>query len=299
MSTGAILSNNIIITCALTGSADSYRINPAVPITPRQIATAALEAESAGASIVHIHVRDPETGKASGRLDLFQEVVERIRGAKSQLILELSCGRGGTYMFDAATLGRAGEGSTLMTARDRVAHVEALRPELCSLDVGSVNFEKLVYMNAPSELREMAQRIRAAGTKPDLEVFELGHIEFGKQLIREGLVETPALFQVVLGVRWGAPATTSALNAMKDAVMGHHWSISDMGSGNPHRTITEGLLLGGSVRVGLEDSVYIEPGVLAKSNAQQVEQAVKQIGYLGFGVASPSEARIALGLNRS
>jgi uncharacterized protein (DUF849 family) len=293
------LSNKIIITCALTGSADSYRINPAIPITPEQIATAALEAERAGASIVHIHVRDPETGKASGRLDLFEDVVGRIRAAKSALILELSCGRGGTYMFDAATPGRAGDGSTILTARDRVAHVESLRPELCSLDVGSLNFEKLVYMNAPSELRDMAQRIRAAGTKPDLEVFDLGHIEFGKQLIREGLVETPALFQIVLGVRWGAPASYQAMSAMKDALAGHHWSVSDIGSGNPHRTIMEGILLGGSVRVGLEDSVYIEPGVLAKSNAQQVEQAVKLISYLGFSVATPSEAREVLGLNRS
>ena len=211
------MSSKIIITCAVTGSAETYRANPAVPITPEQIATAALEAESAGASIAHLHVRDPETGKASGRLDLFRDVVERIRAARSHLILELSCGRGGTYAFDAATPGRAGEGSTLLAAADRVAHVEALRPELCSLDVGSLNFERLVYMNAPSELREMARRIRAAGTKPDLEVFDLGHIEFGKQLVQEGLIETPALFQVVLGVRWGAPATYQAIVAMKEA----------------------------------------------------------------------------------
>ena len=292
------MSNKIIITCALTGSADTYRINPAVPITPAQIATAALDAERAGASIAHIHVRDPETGKQSGRVELFQDVVERIRGAGSKLILELSCGRGGTYMFDAATPGRAGEGSTILTAADRVAHVELLRPELCSLDVGSLNFEKLVYMNAPSELREMARRMRAAGAKPDLEVFELGHIEFGKQLIQEGLIETPALFQIVLGAHWGAPATYHTLVAMKDALEGIHWSVSDLGSGHPHRTVTQGLLLGGSVRVGLEDSIYIEPGVLAKSNAQQVEQVVKLIGYLGFSVASPSEAREMLGLNR-
>jgi uncharacterized protein (DUF849 family) len=292
------MSNKIIVTCAVTGSAETYRTNPAVPITPEQIATAALEAEGAGASIAHIHVREPETGKASGRLDLFQDVVERIRAAGSQLILELSCGRGGTFAFDAGTPGRAGEGSNILTAADRVAQVEALRPELCSLDVGSLNFEKLVYMNAPSELREMARRIRAAGTKPDLEVFDLGHIEFGKQLIQEGLIETPALFQIVLGVRWGAPATCQAMLAMKDALAGLHWSVSDMGSGQPHRTITQGMLLGGSVRVGLEDSIYIEPGVLAKSNAQQVEQAVRQIGYLGFDVASPGEARDMLGLHR-
>jgi uncharacterized protein (DUF849 family) len=292
------LSNKIIVTCALTGSADSYKINPAVPITPAQIATAALEAERAGASIAHIHVRDPETGKASGRLDLFEDVVGRIRAANSQLILELSCGRGGTYMYDAATPGRAGDGSTIFNAGDRVAHVEVLRPELCSLDVGSLNFEKLVYMNAPSELRDMAQRIRAAGTKPDLEVFDLGHIEFGKQLIQEGVIETPALFQIVLGVRWGAPATYPAMLAMKDALAGLHWSVSDMGSVQPHRTITQGILFGGSARVGLEDNIYIEPGVLAKSNAQQVEQVVKQIEYLGFSVASPSEAREILGLKR-
>ncbi|MDB5872599.1 MAG: 3-keto-5-aminohexanoate cleavage enzyme [Ramlibacter sp.] len=292
------MSNKIIITCAVTGSAETFRINPAVPITPEQIATAALEAESAGASIAHLHVRDPETGKSSGRLDLFQDVVERIRAAGSKLILELSCGRGGTYAFDAATPGQAGEGSTILTAANRVAHVEALRPELCSLDVGSLNFEKLVYMNAPSELREMARRIRAAGTKPDLEVFDLGHIEFGKQLVQEGLIETPALFQVVMGVHWGAPATCSAMIAMRDALAGFHWSISDMGSGQPHRTITQGLLLGGSARVGLEDSIYIEPGVLAKSNAQQVEQVARQIRYLGFDVASPSEARDMLGLKR-
>jgi uncharacterized protein (DUF849 family) len=185
-----------------------------------------------------------------------------------------------------------------MRARDRVAHVEAIRPELCSLDVGTLNFEKLVFMNAPSELREMAERIRAAGTKPDLEVFELGHIAFAKQLMQEGLVASPPLFSVVLGVKWGAPATHSSMVAMKDAAADHHWSAVDLGSGHPHRTIAQAILLGGGVRVGLEDSLYIRPGELAKSNAQQVEQTVKLIRYLGFEVASPSEARQILGLNR-
>jgi uncharacterized protein (DUF849 family) len=291
------LSEKIIITCAVTGGADTYLVNPAVPITPEQIATASLEAERAGASIAHLHVRDPKTGKASGSVELFQEVCDRLRAAKSDLILELSCGRGGTYSHDAANPGHAGAGSNMMRARDRVAHVESIRPELCSLDVGTLNFEKLVFMNAPSELREMAERIRSAGTKPDLEVFELGHIEFAKQLMQEGLVESPPLFSVVLGVKWGAPATHAAMVAMKDAASGHHWSVVDLGSGHPHRTIAQALLLGGSVRVGLEDSLYIEPGVLAKSNAQQVEQTVKLIRYLGLEVASPGEARQMLGLN--
>jgi uncharacterized protein (DUF849 family) len=292
------LSEKIIITCAVTGGADTYLVNPAVPITPEQIATASLEAERAGASIAHLHVRDPKTGKASGSVELFQEVCDRIRAAKSDLILELSCGWGGTYSHDATNPGHAGVGSNMMRARDRVAHVETIRPELCSFDVGTLNFEKLVFMNAPSELREMAERIRAAGTKPTLEVFELGHIEFAKQLMQEGLVESPPLFSVVLGVKWGAPATHAAMVAMKDAASGHHWSVVDLGSGHPHRTIAQALLLGGSVRVGLEDSLYIEPGVLAKSNAQQVEQTVKLIRYLGFEVASPSEARRMLGLDR-
>jgi len=292
------LSEKIIITCAVTGSADTYLVNPAVPVTPEQIATAALEAERAGASIAHLHVRDPKTGKASGSVELFQDVCDRIRAAKSDLILELSCGRGGTYSYDAANPGHAGEGSNMMRARDRVAHVESIRPELCSLDVGSLNFEKLVFVNAPSELREMAERIRAAGTKPDLEVFELGHIAFAKQLIQEGLVESPPLFSLVLGVRWGAPATHSSMVAMKDVVSDHHWSAVDLGSGHPHRTTAQAILLGGGVRVGLEDSLYIQPGELAKSNAQQVEQAVKLIRYLDFEVASPSEARQVLGLNR-
>jgi uncharacterized protein (DUF849 family) len=292
-----MLSDKIIITCAVTGSADTYLVNPAVPITPEQIATAALEAERAGASIAHLHVRDPKTGKASGSVELFQDVCDRIRAAKSDLILELSCGRGGTYAYDAANPGHAGDGSNMLPARDRVAHVELIRPELCSLDVGTLNFEKLVFMNAPSELREMAQRIRAAGTKPDLEVFDLGHIEFAKQLIREGLVESPPLFQLVLGVRWGAPATHGSMVAMKDAVSDFHWSGADLGSGHPHRTIAQSILLGGGVRVGLEDSLYIRPGELAKSSAQQVEQTVKLIRYLGSDVASPSEARQVLGLN--
>jgi uncharacterized protein (DUF849 family) len=292
------LSEKIIITCAVTGGADTYLVNPAVPITPKQIATAALEAERAGASIAHLHVRDPKTGKASGSVGLFQEVCDLIRAAKSELILELSCGRGGTYSHDAANPGHAGAGSNMMPARDRVAHVESIRPELCSFDVGTLNFEKLVFMNAPSELREMAARIRAAGTKPDLEVFELGHIEFAKQLMQEGLVESPPLFSVVLGVKWGAPATHAAMVAMKDAAAGHHWSVVDLGSGHPHRTIAQALLLGGGVRVGLEDSLYIRPGELAKSNAQQVEQTVRLIRYLDLEVASPSEAREMLGLDQ-
>jgi uncharacterized protein (DUF849 family) len=290
------LSEKIIITCALTGSADSFLVNPAVPITPEEIAAAALEAESAGAAIAHIHVREPDTGKQSSRVELFEEVMDRIKAANSRLIIELSCGRGGTFSYDDTHPGQAGEGSTMMQGRDRIAHVERLKPELCSLDVGSLNFEKLVFINAPSSLRNMNERIRASGTKPDLEVFELGHIEFAKQMIRESLIEMPPLFQFVLGVRWGAPATVQAMLAMKQAVDGHHWSIADLASGQPHRTIAQGALLGGGVRVGLEDSLYIEPGVLAKSNAQQVEQTVRMLRYLGCEIASPAEARATLGL---
>src|ERR1700674_4466157 len=292
------LSDKIVITCAVTGGADTHLVNPAVPITPEQIATAALEAERAGAAIAHLHVRDPQTGKASGRLELFQDVVERIRAAKPDLIIELSCGRGGSYFYDAANPGHAGEGSNLMSARDRVAHIESIRPELCSLDIGTLNFEKFVFMNAPSQLREMLERVRAAGTRPDLDVFDLGYVEFANQMIREGLIESPPLFQLVLGVRWGAPATYRAMAAMKDALSNAHWSVADLTSEHPQRTLAQAILLGGGVRVGLEDSLYIAPGVLAKSNAQQVEQTVKLVRSLGFDAASPSEARSELGLDR-
>jgi uncharacterized protein (DUF849 family) len=292
------MSDKVVITCAVTGGGDTHLVNPAVPITPEQIATAALEAERAGAAIAHIHVRDPETGKGSGRLELFLDVVERIQAAKSDLIIELSCGRGGTYFHDAANPGHAGAGSSVLSARDRVAHIEAIRPELCSLDVGTVNFAKFVFMNVPSEVREMAERVRAVGTKPDLDVFDLGQLEFANQMAREGLIDGRPLLQLVLGVRWGAPATCSAMAAMKDALAGAHWSVADLTSEHPRRTLAQAVLLGGGVRVGLEDSVYIEPGVLAKSNAQQVEQAVKLIRILGFDAASPSEARTELGLNR-
>jgi len=290
------LSDKIVITCALTGGDDTFLVNPAVPVTPGQIATAALEAERAGAAIAHIHVRDPGTGKASGRLELFQEVVERLQAARSGLIIELSCGRGGTYIPGTADPGQAGEGSHLMSARERVAHIEAIRPELCSLDVGTVTNEKSVFLNVAGVVREMAERVRAVGTKPDLDVFDLGHIEFSNQMIRDGLIEGPPLFQLVLGVRWGAPATCGAMVAMRGALSGAHWSVTDLTSEYPQRTLAQAILLGGSVRVGLEDSLYIEPGVLAKSNAQQVERTVRLARALGFDAASPDEARKQLGL---
>jgi uncharacterized protein (DUF849 family) len=290
------MSDKVVITCAVTGGGDTHLVNPAVPITPEQIATAALEAERAGAAIAHIHVRDPATGKGSGRLDLFQDVVERIRAAKSDVIIELSCGRGGTYMHDAANPGHAGEGSSVLSAGERVAHIESIRPELCSLDVGTLNFARFVFMNVPSEVREMAERVRAVGTKPDLDVFDLGQLEFVNQMVRDGLIEGRPLLQLVLGVRWGAPATYSAMAAMKDAASGAHWSVADLTSEHPQRTLAQAILLGGGVRIGMEDSVYIEPGVLAKSNAQQVEQAVRMVRMLGFDAASPSEARKEMGL---
>jgi uncharacterized protein (DUF849 family) len=293
------MSDKIIITCAVTGGGDTHRVNPAVPVTPEQIATAALEAERAGAAIAHIHVRDPKTGVASGSIELFQDVVNRIQAAQSDLIIELSCGRGGSYIHDVTNPGHAAKGSGMMSARDRVAHIEAIRPELCSLDVGTLNFEKFVFMNVPGEVREMLQRIRAAGTRPDLDVFDLGQLEFANQMVREGLIEGRPLLQLVLGVRWGAPATYHAMVAMKAAASNAHWSVADLTSEHPRRTLAQAILLGGGVRVGLEDSLYIEPGVLAKSNAQQVERAVHLARILGFDAASPSEARKELGLNRN
>lgn len=290
------MSEKIVITCAVTGSGDTFRKNPAVPITPKQIATAALEAGRAGAAIAHIHVRDPETGKSSSEIALYREVMDRIRERDERLIIQLTCGDGGFLVPGAQDPAVAGEGTNFRTPASRVAHVEALRPDMCTLDMGTFNFESLVFVNTPDHVREMARRIRAAGTKPDLEVFELGHAVFVSKLIEEELFEAPVSTQLILGLRWGAPATARAVIAIRDLLPpGVHWTAA-AGGDDLIPMAAQSVLLGGGVRVGLEDSLYIAPGVLAQSNAQQVEKAVDTIRLLGKEPASAAQAREILGL---
>ena len=292
-------SEAVFITCALTGSGDSVRKSPHVPVTPAQIAAAALEAHAAGAAIVHIHVRDPATGAPSRSTLLYREVVERIRARNTELILNLTGGMGGDILFgpDEAPLNLA-KGTDFVGPAERIGHILELLPEIASLDCGSLNFDEQLYGTTPRYLREMASAYRARGVRPEIEVFELGHIELARALMSEGLIESSALFQLCLGIRYGAPATPQAMLAMRDALPpGVTWSAFGVGR-LQMPMVAQAVLLGGNVRVGLEDNLYLEKGLLA-TNGQLVERAVKLIELLGARVLSSRETREQLGLRSS
>jgi uncharacterized protein (DUF849 family) len=290
-----MIAPEVFITCAITGSADSCAKNPNVPVTPAQIAASALEAHAAGAAIVHIHVREPQSGLASRDPALFREVVDRIRERNRSVILNLTGGMGGDLMIgpeEAPLALRAG--TDFVGPRERIAHILDLSPEIGSLDCGSLNFDELLYGTTPGFLRTMARAYRQANVRPELEVFELGHIELAKQLIAEGLIEQPALFQLCLGIKYGAPATSEAMKAMRDALPpGSRWSAFGLGRMQMPMA-AQSVLLGGNVRVGLEDNLYLDRGVPA-TNPQLVERARAIIELLGVRVLSAPETRERLG----
>lgn len=286
-----------ILTCAVTGGGDTVGRNPAVPVTPQQIADSALDAAKAGAAIVHIHVRDPETGKPSMRFDLYREVVDRIRQADVGVLINLTTGPGGFFVPGDPDPQIAAAGSTLSSPQKRVAHVVELRPEICSLDCGTMNFYDRPYIASPPHLKEMAKLIAAAGVKPELEVFDSGHVRLARHLVDEGLVGSPPLFQIVLGVPWNSPATGEAMTFLKGLLPSNAvWAAFGV-SAAAIPMIAQSWLLGGQVRVGLEDTLYLDRGVLAPSNAALVERAARVISALGGELASPSEARQILHLN--
>ncbi len=293
-----LISNAVFITCAVTGSGDSAGKSAHVPVTPEQICAAALEAHGAGAAIVHLHVRDPATGRASRDPALFREVVERIRAVNSDVILNLTGGMGGDLMLGPpeAPLEFA-EGTDFVGPAVRMAHIGELRPEIGSLDCGSLNFDELLYGTSPSYLRAMAREYRDRGVRPELEVFELGHIEMARQLLAEGLIAEPALFQLCLGIKYGAPATPEAMQAMRDALPhGVIWSAFGVGR-MQMPMVAQAVLLGGNVRVGLEDNLYLDKGVLAR-NGDLVERARRIVELLGVRVLSSAETRQRLGLRK-
>jgi uncharacterized protein (DUF849 family) len=290
-----MLASEVFITCAVTGSADSVRKNPNVPVTPAQIAAAALDAHAAGAAIVHLHVRDPQSGMASRDPALFREVVDRIRRQNRNVILNLTGGMGGDLMIgpeNAPLTFRTG--TDFVGPQERIAHVLELLPEIGSLDCGSLNFDELLYGTTPGFLRTMARAYRQHQVRPELEVFELGHIELAKQLLAEGLIDQPALFQLCLGIKYGAPASSEAMQAMRDALPpGSHWSAFGLGR-LQMPMVAQSVLLGGNVRVGLEDNLYLDKGVPA-TNAQLVERARTIIELLGVRVLTARETRERLG----
>jgi uncharacterized protein (DUF849 family) len=289
------MNREVIITCALTGAGDTVGRNPHVPVTPAQIAEDALAAAAAGAAIVHVHVRDPQTGAPSRDTQLFAEVHERIRAVNRELILNYTGGMGGDLWFDLKGGARIAENSDFVGAAERVQHVLDLRPDIGSLDCGSLNFGEMVYATTPNLLREILRLYNGVGVRAEIEVFELGHIEIASLLIDEGLVAPPPLFQLCLGVRHGAPATSEAMLAMRNALPRDVlWAAFGVGR-MQFPMVAQAVLLGGHVRVGLEDNLFLERGVPA-SNAALVERAGSMIRALGSEVATVQRAREILGL---
>lgn len=291
------MKKEIILSCAITGAGDTAGRSPHVPVTPGQIAESAIEAAEAGAAVVHIHVRDPETGKTARRHELYAEVVELIRSSGSDVILNLTAGMGADFIPSEENPATGGEGSDMADAYERVAHVLELKPELCTLDCGSMNYSDAAYVATPDQLREMARLIRDAGVKPEVECFELGHIWLAGTLMEEGLIAEPPLFQLCMGIPFGAPATTANLLAMRDNLpVGALWAAFAIGQ-MEMPFVAQSMLIGGHVRVGLEDNLYLEKGVMA-TNRQLVEKARCIVESLGARTVTPNRARQILGLKR-
>jgi uncharacterized protein (DUF849 family) len=290
------MQRKVIISCAVTGSADSPGKNPAVPVTPPQIAQSCIEAAQSGAAVVHIHVRDPKTTKPSMEGALYREVVERIRASGTDVLINLTTGPGARFEHDAKDPSKAGPGSTLRGPEERVRHVVELRPDICSLDMGSLNMGSRVFINTPAHLQTMAAAIREADVLPELEVFETGHLLLAKRMIETGEIKGPGMFQICLGIAWGQPATPEAMSYMRNLLpAGSPWFAFGI-SLHQFPMVAQAVLLGGHVRVGLEDNLYLEKGKLAPSNAALVEKAARIIEVLGDHVATPAEAREILGL---
>ena len=292
------INYEVIVTCAVTGAGDTVDKHPAIPVTPEQVANAAIEAADAGAAIVHIHVRDPKTGAGSRDIELFRQSVDRVRASGRDVLINLTAGMGGDLIVDDDDPATPAPGSDLVNAQTRMAHVEALRPDIASLDCGSINFsdDNVIYVQTPNMLRTMATRYREIGVKPELEVFDLGHLRFANQMVQEGLLNDPPMYQICLGIPWGADATTATMATMASQVPAHAvWSgfgISRM----QMPMVAQAMLLGGNVRVGLEDNLYLERGVHA-SNGELVSKAIRIIKELGGRPCSVDEARDKLGLS--
>ena len=294
------MNREVFITCAVTGSGGTQDRSPHVPRSPAQIAASAIDAAKAGAAVVHCHVRDPESGKASRDPALYREVTERIRDSGTDVVLNLTAGMGGDLLFDGTeSMHRMSQRSDMAGAEERVAHVVDCRPEICTLDCGTMNFAEADYVmvNTPGLLRDMAQRMTDSGVQIEIEAFDTGHLWFAKQLVAEGIIRDPVLVQLCMGVPWGAPDDLNTFLAMVNNVpQGWHWS--GFALGRPQMPyVAAAVLAGGNVRVGLEDNLWLDRGVLA-TNAQLVEKAVGLIEGMGSRVIGPDEVRARLKLEK-
>ena len=293
------MNNEVIVTCAVTGAGDTLGKHPEVPVTPEQISNAAIAAAKAGASVAHIHVRDPETGLGSRDVNLFKEVVERIRDSETDVVINLTAGMGGDWVPSEENPSMPGLGTDMIGPEERLAHVKEIHPEICSLDCGTMNFGNgnEIYISPPGYLREMASMIHEWGVKPELEVFELGQIRFAKQMIKEGLINEPPMFQICLGIPWGAEQTVDSMKVMKDELPTNA-SWASFGIGRMQMPMAAAAVaMGGNVRVGLEDNLYLEKGVLA-SNDQLVTRVIEITQRMGSRVLSPKETRDKLKLKK-
>lgn len=287
----------VVVTCAVTGAGDTVGKSPHVPVTPEQIAKAAIEAADAGAAIAHIHVRDPDTGKGSRDVGLFKEAVDLVRKSGTDVVINLTAGMGGDWSPSPDDPAMPGPGTDMIGPDDRLAHVRECLPEICSLDCGTLNFSDTddIYISTPPTLRRMAQLTREWGVKPELEVFDLGHIRFAKQMIAEGLIADPPMFQLCLGIPWGADQTVETMAAMKAQLpAGASWASFGIGRFQMPMAAAA-VTLGGNVRVGLEDNIYLDRGVLA-TNGQLVSRVVEIIERMGGRAVTPQEARNRLKL---
>ena len=294
------MNRDVFITCAVTGSGGTQDRSPHVPRSPEEIANAAIEAAKAGAAIVHCHVRDPETGEPSRKIEYYREVTARIREANVDVVLNLTAGMGGDMLFGSAEEPLPlNPGTDMAGARERVEHIRQCLPEICTLDCGTMNFAEADYVmtNTPGMLRAMGQMMTDLGVKPEIEAFDTGHLWFAKQLVAEGILQDYALVQLCMGVPWGAPDDLNTFLAMVNNVPENWvWSAFSLGR-HQMPFVAAAVLGGGNVRVGLEDNLFLSKGVLA-TNAQLVEKAVSIIENLGARVIGPDAVRAKLGLTK-
>ena len=295
------MRKKVFITAAITGSGGTQDKSPHVPRSPQQIAEAAIAAAKAGAAVVHCHVRDPETGAPARDVALYREVTERIRAADVDMVLNLTAGMGGDLVTGPpdSPLPLNAAGTDMASAEDRVAHVAECRPEICTLDCGTMNFAEADYVmtNTPGMLRTMAKMMRDLGVRPEIEAFDTGHLWLAKQLVSEGLIEDPVMVQLCMGIPWGAPDDLNTFMAMVNNVP-DSWVFSAFSIGRHEMPyVAAAVLAGGNVRVGLEDNLYLERGVLA-TNDQLVTKAAEIIDRMGPALMTPDEVRAELKLEK-
>ena len=293
------MNYEVVVTCAVTGAGDTTGKSDLVPVTPEEIANAAIEAANAGAAVAHIHVRDPETGKGSRDVGLFKEAVERVRDSGVDVIINLTAGMGGDWIPSDEDPSMPGPGTDMVGPEERLAHVVECMPDICSLDCGTMIFGNGndLYLNTPTYLRTMAKIVQDLGVKPELEVFDLGQVRLARALVDEGLIDAPPMFQLCLGIPWGAGADTETMVAMKQALPpGAVWAGFGI-SRLQMPMVAQAAVLGGNVRVGLEDNIYLDRGVLA-TNGQLVQRAVEILERMGARAVTAEEARVKLGLKK-